>query len=79
MVLQLEDCTDVVKTLWPQYDYLFRFDHSCGHDKQRANGLNTENMLKGYSGKQSKLRDSMIEQERGCLGPFKCTLQVGDI
>ena len=55
MVLQLEDCVDVVKVLWPQYDCLFLFDHSCGHDKQRIDGLNAENMLKGYGGKQSKL------------------------
>jgi hypothetical protein len=32
MVLQLEDSLDVVKTLYPQYDFLFLFDHSCGHD-----------------------------------------------
>jgi hypothetical protein len=30
MVLQLEHCSDVVKTLYPQNDFLFLFDHSCG-------------------------------------------------
>ena len=35
MVLQLEDCVDVLKCLYPQYDFLLLFDHSCGHDKQR--------------------------------------------
>ena len=44
VVLQLEDCVDVVKTLYPQYDFLFMFDHSYGHDKQRADGLNVESM-----------------------------------
>jgi hypothetical protein len=45
MVIQLEDCIDVLKCLYPQYDILFLFDHSCGHDKQQPNGLNAENML----------------------------------
>jgi hypothetical protein len=36
-------------------------------------------MLKGYGGKQSKLRDAKIEQEHGCLGPYKRTLNVGDV
>ena len=80
MVLQLEDCIDVVKNLWPQYDYLFLFDYSCGHDKQRADGLNAENMLRGYGGKQALLRDTTIEQEEGCLGPkIGRTLNVGDV
>ncbi len=32
MILQMEDCINVVKNLWPQFDYVFLFDHSCGHD-----------------------------------------------
>jgi hypothetical protein len=40
MVLQLEDCIDVLQVLHPQYDYVFLFDHSCGYDRQRPNGLN---------------------------------------
>jgi hypothetical protein len=54
-VLQLEDCVDIVKVLWPQHDCFLLFDHSCGHDKQRNDGLNAENMLNGYGSKQSKL------------------------
>ncbi len=79
-MLQLEDCVDVVKTLWPEYDYLFLFIHFCGHDKQRANGLSAENMLRGYGGKQAVLWDTTIEQEEGCLGPkMGHTLNVGDV
>jgi len=33
MVLQLEDCVDLLKHLYPDYDYLFLFDHFSGHDK----------------------------------------------
>ncbi len=35
MVIQFEDCIDCLTTLYPEFDYLFLFDHSCGHDKQR--------------------------------------------
>jgi len=54
MVLQLKDCVDVLKCLYPQYDFLFLFDHSCGHDKHQPNGLNAENMLKNYGGGNSQ-------------------------
>jgi len=46
MVLQLEDCVKVLKVMYPQYNFLFLFDHSCGHDRQRDDGLNIENMPK---------------------------------
>ena len=78
MVLQLEDCTDVVTTLYPDFDFLFLFDHSCGHDKQREDGLNAHNMIKGFGGKQRKMRHTIIKQEEGYLGPYPRTLNVGD-
>ena len=52
MVLQMEDCIDVMHALYPDYDVLFLFDHSCGHDRQREDGLNVENMSKNYRGNQ---------------------------
>jgi hypothetical protein len=79
MVLQLEDCVDVLKCLYPHYEFLFLFDHSCGHDKQQPNGLNAENMLKNYGGQQSILRSTVIKQEKGYLGPHACTLNPGDV
>jgi len=69
MVLQLKDCVDVLKCLYPQYDFLFLFDHSCGHHKQQPNGLNAENMLINYGGQQSILRSTVIKEENGHLGP----------
>jgi hypothetical protein len=33
MALQFEDCVDVIQALYPQYDSLWMFDHSCGHDR----------------------------------------------
>jgi hypothetical protein len=79
MVPQLEDCMDSLKVLAPQFDYLFLFDHSCGHDKQREDGLNVENLSKLFWGKQAHLHDSLIKDNDGYLGPFPKTLWPGDI
>ena len=76
--LQLEDCVDVVKMLYPQYDFLFLFDHSCGHDKQREDGLNVNVMSKLYGGKQRILRTSKIKTHLGFLGKYPRTLNPGD-
>ena len=51
MLLHFEDVVDCLKVTYPQYDYLFMFDHSCGHDKQRENGLNVQQMSKLFGGK----------------------------
>jgi hypothetical protein len=79
MVVQLENCADIMNVMYPQYGYLFLFDHSCGHDKQQPNGLNAENMSKLYGGKQCYLHDTKIQQEQGYLGKFQRTLKPGDI
>ena len=34
IVLQLEDCCNVFHVLYTPFDFLFLFDHSCGHGKQ---------------------------------------------
>jgi len=78
MVLQLEDCVDVLKILYPHFDFLFLFDHSCGHDKQREDGLIVENMSKRYGGQQAMLCTSTIKQQHGYLGPYSHTLKCGD-
>ncbi len=62
MVLQLEDCADVLKHLYPQYDCLFLFDHSSGHDKQREDGLNVKKMTKSFVGIQREMRNTPINQ-----------------
>jgi hypothetical protein len=63
MVLQFEDCVDVVKVLYPEYDYVFLFYHSCGHDRNRPDGLWVNSMRKGFGGKQTVMRDSKMELE----------------
>ncbi len=68
MVLQMEDCLNVMKVLHPQYEVLLLFDHSCGHDQQREDRLNVENMSKSYGGKQQIIWPSITREERGYLG-----------
>jgi hypothetical protein len=79
MILQLEDCLDVLKTLYSHYDLLILFDHSCGHNKQQPNGLNAQNMSTNYGGQQSILRQKVIKQVDGYLEPYRHTLNVGSI
>ena len=59
---------------------LFLFDHSCGHDRKRDDGLNYNDMNKGFGGKQPQMRSSLIERADGYLGPFDHTkkLKVGE-
>jgi hypothetical protein len=81
MVLQLEDCADVLKTLYPQYDFLFLFDHSCGHDRMPDDALRVEGMNKGYGGEQNIMKQSKIKSVDGYLGPHDHDrkLNVGDV
>jgi hypothetical protein len=51
MVIQLEDCIHCLKVLYPQYDFVFLLDHSCGHDRQREDGLNAGKMSKMFGGR----------------------------
>jgi hypothetical protein len=71
MVLQLEDCVDCVKALFPQYDYLFLFDHSNGHDRTKPDGLSTMRIRKLFGGKQPLMRDSKLTSK--CFGPYHST------
>jgi hypothetical protein len=63
MVLQFEDCVDVVKFLYPDYDYIFLFGHSCGHDRNRPDDLCDNSIRKGFGGKQPQIRETKIESD----------------
>ena len=81
MVLQLEDCVDVLKTInGDRFDYCFLFDHSNGHDRLRPDGLNVNKISKYYGGKQPLMRDTQIADET-YLDPYEHDkkLKVGDI
>ncbi len=79
MEIQLEDCIDCLKVFYPQYEFVFHHDQSCGHDRQREDKLNAGKMSKSFRGRQKKLHNTEIKQEYGYLGPFHRMLKVGDI
>ncbi len=80
MILQFEDCIDVVRTLWPEFEYVFLFDHSCGHDRQRPDGLTTTGLNKGFGGAQPRMRDTKIGEDDE-VGRYatELTLKVGEL
>lgn len=80
MVLQVEDCIDCLKVLYPQYDFLFLFDHSCGHDRGQTDGLNAKRMAVSFGGKQQRMHATTIEADEGYLGPHRhsSVLSVGE-
>jgi hypothetical protein len=81
MVLQLEDCTDVFKVLYPQFDIVFELDHSSGHDKEKADGLTTTPPMLGWEhgGKQRCMRSSELgESNTGTVRHSRC-VNLGDI
>ena len=78
-VLQVEDVRDVLNVIYPQFKFVLMVDHSCGHDRQREDGLNAENMNKSFGGKQSRLHDTQIKEKVGYLGPYLSILKPGDI
>ena len=53
-------------------------DHSCGHDRQRHDGLNVNAMNKGWGGKQRIIHPSRIERVEGYLGKYNSILKPGD-
>ena len=80
MVLQLEDCVDVLKITNPEFDFLFLFDYSNGHDCLQPNGLNINKISVRFGGKQPHMRSTTLTSN--LLGPFHSTstnLQVGTI
>lgn len=68
---------DCLHVLFPTYDYYFLFDHSCGHDKQRPDGLSVNRLSKYFGGQQPKMRDSMMKTAE-YFGPFNRNLEVGE-
>jgi hypothetical protein len=79
MAVQLEDVVDCLKILYPDFDFVFLFDHSQGHSRKREGALDVQCMNVSFGGKQSRLRDTQIETEKHFLGPNDPILHVGDI
>jgi hypothetical protein len=76
MSLQFEDVVDCLRVLYPNFDFVFMFDHSQGHARKREQALSAQQMSKSYhGGAQPRMRDTTILAEEGFLGPM---LRVGD-
>ena len=78
MVLQLEDCTNVLKAIHPGIDFIFLFDRPCGHDRGRKYRFYVKNMDSRYVGAQQEMHPTNIKNEFGFLGPREKILEVGD-
>jgi hypothetical protein len=81
MILQFEDCINVVRTHWPEFEiFFFLFDHSCGHDRQRLDGLTTTGLNKGFGGAQPRMRrDTKIGDNDVGTYATEVTLKVGKL
>jgi hypothetical protein len=78
MALQFKDCISCIQALHPEFDTAWLFDHSCGHDRDRTDGLLVGNMRTNWGGKQSRVRDTLIKEEVGYLRPCTPALKAGD-
>ena len=78
MSLQFEDVVDCLQVLYPDYDFVFMFDHSQGHAWKQHGALTAQNMSKNYGGAQAMMRDTIVTAEDGFLGPHLPLLRVGD-
>ena len=56
MAIQFEDCIDCLKVIYPHFNVALLFDHSQGHAKKLANGLDAYSMNRGFGGAQPKMR-----------------------
>jgi hypothetical protein len=79
MMTQLDNCVECVKVMYPQFDFIFLFNHSSGDSKKQIGGLDASSMNKESEGAQPIMRTSKMEAEDGLLGPFDRILSVGEV
>jgi hypothetical protein len=70
---------DCLKCLYPEFDFLFFYDHSQGHARKRDGALDANRMSKNFGGAQPKMRDSRITAAQEFLGPYSPCLEVGEV
>ena len=75
MTFQMEDCIYCLKLIHSQYDFIFLFDYSCGHGRGKENGLNANRMNVVFSDKQTKVHNTLINEEAVYLGKFKGSIR----
>lgn len=78
MSLQFEDVVDCLLVLYPEFEFVFLFDHSQGHARKRNGALNALHMSKHFGGSQPLMRDTTILSDTGFLGKYSPRLRIGD-
>ncbi len=74
----MEQLLQCLQILYPQLEFVFLFDHSQGHAHKRNGALTALNMSRGYGGAQAKMRDTVILEEEGYLGPHSPIVKASD-
>ena len=79
MAVQFEDVIDCCLALYGDtFDFLFIFDHSCGHDRRPTGALDAKALNVGFGGSQPSLKESNIVCFQGYLGEHPGLLIPGD-
>ena len=80
MAVQLENVVDCCVALYGDvFDFLFLFDHSCGHDRKPTGALDAKSLNVGYGGSQPFQNPSLIVRVQGFLGQNPRLVDPGDI
>ena len=79
LVLQMKDCLDCLKVMYPYFYFVFLFDHSFGNERAREGRLKESIMRKYLGEKQPNMRDTDILGEDEFLGPYDRILETYDI
>jgi len=79
MAVQFEDVVDCCLALYgDDMNFLFLFDHSCGHDRRPPGALDAKKMNVSFGGLQPKFKETKIEYAEGYLGEFNPKLRPGE-
>jgi len=65
IAIQLDDCVDCLKILFPDYNFLFLFGHSQGHQQKCIGSLQAAHVSLQFGSSQPLMRDTEITE--GCL------------
>jgi hypothetical protein len=78
--LQYANVVDCLLVLYPEFEFVFLFDHSQGHARKQHGARNALKMPRNYGGTQPIMRDTTIMNTIGYLGPhLPCLLDVGQV
>ena len=80
MSLPFEDVVDCLRILYPDFDFVFLFDHSQGHGRKHDGGLNHASMFmsRAFGGAQPMMRGTTILSDGSYLGPHLPKLKSDD-